>query len=159
MKLEQRYWDSVCFLAILNREPGRVDTSSAILKMAEQRKIEIVTSAFTLTEVLYPKNGEKLAPEKRRIVRDFFRRRGIVPINCDREIAEAAQDYVWDFGVRPKDAIHVASAVVWNIPVFETYDRFLVNLSGKVGGDPVLKIREPEIAPVTTWPEGGFVDV
>jgi predicted nucleic acid-binding protein len=159
MKLERRYWDSGCFLAILNREPGRVDTCAAILKAAERRDLEIVTSAFTITEVLYPKNGEKLAPEKRHTVRQFFRRRGIVLVNCDREVAEAAQDYVWDFNVRPKDAIHVASAIRWNVPVIETYDGGLLKLSEKVAGDPILIIRKPEIAPVAIKPQVDLLDL
>jgi len=158
MKLERRYWDSGCFLAILNREPGRFETCAAILKAAELRKLEIVTSAFTITEVLYPKNGEKLAPEKRHTVRQYLRRPGIVLVDCDREVAESAQDYVWDFNVRPKDAIHIASAVYANAPVMEAYDGGLLKLSEKVGGDPLLIIRKPETAPVAIKPQVDLLD-
>ena len=144
MVLERRYWDSACFIAILGKEAGRVEVCAPILRAAQMHSLEIVTSAWTITEVLYPKGGQPLPPAIRAVVKSFFHRSGIVLVNVDRRIAENAQEYYWDFGVRPKDAIHVACAIEARAPVFETYDNGLIALSGKVGGDPVLEIRNPE---------------
>jgi hypothetical protein len=88
----------------------------------------------------------------RATVKSFFHRSGIVLVNVDRRIAENAQEYFWDYGVKPKDAIHVACAIEARVPVFETYDSGLIKLSEKVGGDPVLEIREPEPLPAKSRP-------
>lgn len=147
MALERRYWDSACFISILAREAGRVEVCAPILRAAELHALEIVTSAWTITEVLHPKGGTPLPASVRATVKSFFHRSGIVLVNVDRRIAESAQEYFWDFGVRPKDAIHVACAIEAKAPVFETYDSGLIKLSGKVGGSPTLEIREPEPVP------------
>lgn len=62
MARERRYWDTACFLAVLNREEGRVEVCEPILRAATHRSVEIVTSAFTITEVLLPKGGRPLSP-------------------------------------------------------------------------------------------------
>lgn len=144
MVIERRYWDSACFLAVLGNEPGRVQVCEPILRAAAKRTVdvEIVTSAFTITEVLYPKGGSPLPPALRATVARFFRHPGIILVNVDRDIAESAQEFFWDHKVRPKDAIHVASAVAAKVPVLETYDDKLLKLSGKIG-DGSLVIREP----------------
>lgn len=140
---ERRYWDSACFIAVLNEEEDRVETCAAVLAAAAAGQVEIVTSAFTITEVLHPKGGRPLPPDLRRTVNSFFRRPEIVVVNVDRDVAEKAQSYFWDFGVRPKDAIHVASAIHASAPVLETYDDALIDLSEKLGGSPVLRVRKP----------------
>lgn len=140
---DRRYWDSACFIAWFKQEAGRQETCGSILQAAENGDLEIVTSAFTITEVLLPKGGQRLPPELRAMVRSFFRRPAFVIVQVDRYLAEMAQDYFWDHGVKPKDAIHVASAVHAGVPTLETYDGGLIKLSGQVGGKPPLQIREP----------------
>ncbi|HET7231586.1 MAG TPA: PIN domain-containing protein [Longimicrobium sp.] len=113
------------------------------------RELEIVTSAFTITEVLYPKGGKPLPQSVRTKIRRFFLNPGIVLVNVDRAVAENAQGYFWEHNIRPKDAVHVASAVYAGVPVFETYDDKLIALSGAVGDDPRLMIREPRRSSVS----------
>lgn len=143
MALERRYWDSGCFIAIVSEEPGRVEVCVPILRAATMHAVEIVTSAFTITEVLHPKNGPKLAPEKRATIKAFFRRTGLLLVEVDRRLAEDAQEYYWDHGVKPKDAIHVASAIAGGCSVLETYDKGLLKLDGKLGTPPLI-IRQPQ---------------
>lgn len=150
MPTERRYWDSACFIAVLSEEAGRVDECAAILRAATARRLEIVTSAWTITEVLHPKKGQPLSAAVRARVKRFFRNPGIVLVNVDRAVAESAQEYFWDHNVKPKDAIHVASAVYAGVPVFETYDGGLIRLSGLVGAGPPLEIREPALHPDST---------
>lgn len=140
---DRRYWDAACFIAVLNEEEGRVEECESVLRAAANREVEIVTSAFTITEVLYPKGGRPLPPDLRKIVSTYFRRPEIVIVNVDRELAEAAQRFFWDFGVRPKDAVHVASALRGKASVLETYDDKLIDLDRKLGGSPPLKVRRP----------------
>lgn len=141
---DRRYWDTACFIAWLGREAGRAEVCGSILFAAEAGEVDLVTSAFTLTEVLRPKGRDRLDPNLRQTILDFFRHPWITLVQVDRIVAERAQAFVWDRGVRPKDAIHVASAVLAKCSVFETYDSDLIELSGRVGGSPILQIRHPE---------------
>lgn len=142
--IDRRYWDSACFLAWFNEEPGRWEVCGSVLQAAEDGKIELVTSAFTITEVLQPKGEKPLSAEKRTLVQRFFRRPEFVIVNVDRRLAEHAQRYFWDFNIKPKDAIHVASAVYAGVPVLETFDEGLICHSGRLAGNPVLQVRVPE---------------
>jgi hypothetical protein len=60
----------------------------------------------------------------------------------DRSIAEASQDVVWDYGVKPKDAVHVATAIDADAHCLETFDGPLRAKSGTIGIPP-LAIHEP----------------
>lgn len=65
----------------------------------------------------------------------------IRPINCDRQIAEAARNLIWQFPhLKPKDAIHVASAISQQVAELHSYDDHLLKLDGKIHN---LKICEP----------------
>jgi hypothetical protein len=144
MALERRYWDSACFIAIVSEEKGRVEVCDPILRAAAMHhEIEIVTSAFTITEVLHPKGGPKLSADKRATIKGFFRRTGILLVEVDRRLAEDAQEFFWDHGVKPKDAIHVASAIAGGCSILETYDSGLLKLDGLLGVPP-LTIRHPQ---------------
>jgi hypothetical protein len=61
----------------------------------------------------------------------------------DRFISERAQDVFWDYSVRPKDAIHVATSLIRGAYYLETYDEPLIGLSRKLGGDPQLIVQLP----------------
>jgi predicted nucleic acid-binding protein len=140
---DRRYWDSSCFIAWLAQEAGRYEDCGSILKAAEDGKLEIVTSALTVTEVLWPKGRDKLSRDLRAQVNTFFRHRWITIVQVDRLLAEEAQDFVWDRNIHPKDAIHVASAIRARVYALETYDGGLIQSSGHVGGVPLLEIRKP----------------
>lgn len=132
---ERRYWDSGCFIAWFKEETGRVDTCGAILNAAEGGDIELVTSAFTITEVVWPKGREKLDARLRKMVTDFFRQPWIIMVQVDRLLAEEAQRLVWEKSVHPKDAVHVASALRAGVYSLETYDEGLIKLTGRRSTD------------------------
>jgi predicted nucleic acid-binding protein len=141
--VERRYWDAGCFIAWLSMEEGRFDTCDSIITAADEGELEIVTSAFTITEVLFPKGGVMIPAEHRTKVRNFLRKKCFVLVQVDRTVAELAQDLVWEKGIRPKDAIHVASALRAGVYALETYDEGLVKKNGRVGGSPALQNRHP----------------
>lgn len=120
-----------------------MEVCGSILQAAEDGELELVTSAFTITEVLQPKGERPLSSEKRALVQRFFRRPEFVIVNVDRRLAEYAQRYFWDFNIKPKDAIHVASAIYAGVPVLETFDEGLIRHNGRLGGSPVLQVRHP----------------
>lgn len=152
--VELRYWDANAFLAYFQEEKGRVDSCEAVLEDAEKGKILIVTSALTLSEVLALRGKSRLppSPKMKAKVIDFFKNEYIAVQNVTREIAELSRDLVWDSGIKPKDAIHVASAIASDVSAFETYDRPLRNKGNKV---TKITFREPPPRKQPTLPLAG----
>ena len=142
MTIDQRYWDSDCFLGWLQDEADKVDGCKQVLSAAEDGKILIVTSALTIAEVLALRGRLKIPVTERAKVEKFFRHEYIVVRNITRRISEAARTYVWDYGVDPKDALHVATAVDAGLPLLNTFDKPLIKKSGKIG-NPTLLIEQP----------------
>jgi len=90
--------------------------------------------------------GRAEDPQKKaEMLRRFFRRSYIRVRNVTRSVAESVQDLVWKHGIKPKDAIHVATALEAGAIALETFDGQLVKNSGTVGAPPLV-IRFP-IAP------------
>lgn len=141
--MEKVYWDSVCFLTLFNEE-AKVDLCKDVLQLAEQGKIRIVTSAFTLVEVLHIKNMNKIPKTKSKIVEQFFDNEYIEIKNLDRRISENARILVWEKGISPKDACHVATATFFKMEKLHTFDKYLLKKSGQVG-NPKLIIEEPSV--------------
>jgi len=142
-----RYWDSCVILGWLKAEPDKVADCQAGIRLAEKGDLTIVTSALTIAEVLRLKGETPIPKADRAKVRGFFENEYIAIYDLDRTVAEKAQDVVWDHGVKPKDAIHVATALTTGrslaIEQLDTFDEGLIQLSGKVGGEPPLKIGLP----------------
>jgi predicted nucleic acid-binding protein len=136
----KRYWDSCAFLAWLQNEADRVDACRDTIEQAKRGEVLLVTSALTVAEVLWIKEGPRLTSDKATLLNRFFRRSYIRVVNVDRATAERSQSLVWADGIRPKDAIHVATALKYQCDVLETFDGGLIGKSGQCDG---LLIREP----------------
>lgn len=145
MTLEKIYWDTDCFLGHLQVEVGKAEKCDGVLERAERGDVLIITSALTIAEVLWMRGGPRIPKEKADIVQKFFRRSYIRVVNVSRKVATSAQTHVWEDDIRPKDAIHVATALAFGVDAFETFDSGLIGKSGKVGM-PLLLIREPQAA-------------
>ncbi len=140
---QERYWDAAAFLGLFLDEPGRADDCKSVIQAAQEGKLRILTSALTLTEVVTLKGYKPLPPDKAQMIRQFFRNPWIVLREVDRYTAERAQDLVWRHqALRPKDAIHVATAVEAGVAYLDTYDDNLIRLSEQIG-EPPLKIGKP----------------
>jgi predicted nucleic acid-binding protein len=138
MPVEPIYWDSDAFLGWLQAEPGKTELCAGTLKRADQGEVIIFTSALTIAEVLWMRGAPMVPQEKADIVRKFFRRSYIRVRNVTRSIAEGAQDLVWNHGIRPKDAIHVATALDAHVTALETFDDQLLNKSETIGNPPLI---------------------
>ncbi len=137
--MTRRCWDTNCFLGVLKQEPDKESACQAVIREAEAGNLRIVTSALTITEVLWPKGRQlEIPPEQAQEVQDFFEHDWIVVVTVDRPIAERARDLVWNHKVRPQDAIHVATALDSHVEQFDTYDGDLISLSGKIGNPPLV---------------------
>lgn len=113
-----------------------------VLHSAEGGEIKIVTSALTLTEVVHIKGLVPMDAKDETTIEDVFQKDCIVIVDVDRRIAEFARQLVWKHGVKPKDSVHVASALVAKVDELHTFDDDLLKLDGKLGSPP-LKICEP----------------
>jgi predicted nucleic acid-binding protein len=143
LSIDRRYWDSDCFLGWLLAEKDKEERCREVLTAAEDGKVQIVTSALTIAEVLALRGRQRVPASDRVKVEAFFRSEYIVVRNITRRIAEDARAYVWDMGVRPKDALHVATAIDAGLALLNTFDKPLINKSGKLG-NPALTIAAPK---------------
>ncbi|MCO5146024.1 MAG: type II toxin-antitoxin system VapC family toxin [Aquamicrobium sp.] len=139
------YWDSDCFLGWLLSEPDKRDFCAEVIQEAEDGKLTIVTSALTLAEVLAIRYQPKIPSTKKELVERFFKNDWIAVRPLTRRVSEKARELVWDHGIAPKDACHVASALSESVGQLHTFDRDLIGKSEKVGGDPLLRIVKPQV--------------
>lgn len=146
--MDYRYWDSVTFLGWLSDEADKVPLCRPVLEAAEGGSVVIVTSALTIAEVLWPKGHEKISAHHAKKIESFFRHSWIIVRELDRFIAEDARELVWSKNVKPKDAIHMATALRQDVQLdqFDTFDNGLIKLSGTLG-DPPLAIGRPSLPP------------
>ena len=131
------YWDSSVFIALLSDEKGRAENVEQILDEAESGDVYIVTSSFTLVEVIKMKGKIpiKVADQKR--VTDFFEKDYFLFVDATRKITEAARNLVWNVSsLFPKDAVHLASAIEFfnyePLDAIHSYDTDFLNLNGKL---------------------------
>jgi predicted nucleic acid-binding protein len=141
--MDRRYWDSDCFLGFLQAEPDKETLCRAVLADAERGNVMIVTSALTIAEVLHLRGRTPLPKVIRQKVTDFFKNEYISIRNVTRRIAESARDLVWDTGIHPKDAIHVATALEARLSLMNTFDGDLIKKSAQIGHPPLL-IGKPQ---------------
>jgi predicted nucleic acid-binding protein len=148
------YWDSCVFLSAIQRTAGRYATLKAILDSAAADEIVIVTSALTIAEVVKldcdsadPDQSAKDVAE----IRHFFENDYLAIKNVDRLIAEQAGDIVRRHGLKPPDAIHVATALSSKCDRLETYDKLILRLDKKVGW-PILPISLPRDLDEESYP-------
>ena len=142
MSAERIYWDSDAFLGWLQQEEGKAELCAGTLERAKNGEVVIFTSALTIAEVLWMRNAPLIPMDKAAAVRKFFRHSYIRLRNVTRAIAESAQDLVWNHKIRPKDGIHVATALDIPVLTMETFDKGLLERSGTIGTSSLI-VRKP----------------
>lgn len=144
MAIQRIYWDASVFHAFFGNEVGRVDKCENVIKAAQNDVVQIYTSAITYTECIWRKGSSKLSIQNEMVIKAFFEHKFIRPIACDRSIGEEARKLCYDHShLKPKDAIHVASALFAKADALHSYDDDdLVCLNAKLG-DPPLRICHP----------------
>lgn len=145
MKENSRYWDSSCFLGWLKQEADKIDDCRGVIEAAKKGNLDIITSALTFVEVLYLKHRDPISKEDAGKVKRFFENEFIIPVNLDRDIAEAAQNIVWDYKIKPSDATHIATALQAGINIVDTFDQELIDKFNNQIGTPPLRIGKPNL--------------
>lgn len=107
-------------------EADKVESCREVLEAARTGKAIIVTSALTIAEVLAIRQKQKIPGDRRDKVIAFFKSDFIIVRNITRRNAEKARELVWDAGIAPKDALHVATAMDAKLDLFNTFDNDLM---------------------------------
>lgn len=138
------YWDSCTFLALLKNEADKINECLSVIKAAQAGQVTIVTSTLTFIEVVRLEKGKpKLPKEHEEKIRDFFKHEWIYIYDVNRKIGELARELMWQYeSLKPKDSIHVATAIRAKVDVLDTFDDGLIKLSSKIGAPPLL-IQRP----------------
>ena len=119
-------------------------------------KLTIVTSTFACVEVLKLKEHEHLSQDDEQMISDFFQYPFIKFVDATRAICEAARHLIWKHsGLKPKDAVHMASALAWvkrePLDVLFSYDSDFLDLDGTLTGK--FHIKEPFIEQLPLFKE------
>ena len=133
------YWDSCAWLGLINGEPDKRRELEILYGAARKGQYEIWTSTFSIVEVVRlkeeqgrprPLDAASLAKIDEILFQNFVK---LIPMDVDvARRSRAMLRELTGLGKKP-DAVHLASAVKWNIPVFHTYDNEdLLHLDGKV---------------------------
>jgi predicted nucleic acid-binding protein len=117
-----------------------------VLDAAEQGVIEIAVSAIALVEVLARNRASQIDDQR---VRDFFDNDYILLINVDKQLGDFARRLMLGghSGLKPPDAIHLATACVANADAFHTFDDRLLALDGAIDrlDGSRLRIKKPAV--------------
>ena len=138
---ERRYWDSCNWISLIAEdEVERADICQHILDDAAAGNGAIVTSTLALAEVVRGKGQPVLPEDQERTIVRFFEHSYLLVEDVTRRVAELARRYAREFGLKPPDAIHFATAVLAGCSVFETWN---MNEFGRIGGQAAISIRPP----------------
>lgn len=144
------YWDTNCFLTFLQNEEPNVGKILGVVERVEKGELMIATSTFTLVEVVKYKGKGDTRPrypmgsdERLALDQCFGEQNGVRLVNVDLMVARLAREAIWDYGVDPKDAVHVGSAMYFSKAakdiegqlLFQSFDKKLVkHCSGRIDG-------------------------
>lgn len=123
-----------------------------LLQRAEYQMVSVITSVYTKIELAYVDEEiqiGKLKPETPQLIDAVLDNNKLITlINVSPAITDKARDIVRmtkfsnKVNVKPKDAIHIASAIVYKAHKLYTYDGGMVKWDNNIDG---LKICHPDI--------------
>ncbi len=130
------------FLAVMKNEPKGMECEG-VIEAAEAGTVRIVTSTWTLTEVIRIRGLDTMTESDDHVIRRFFERDYIALRAVTEEIGHKSRRLVWKQRYSTKDAIHIATALDANCTVFDTFDQQLINLGAPTGSH--LRITTPDL--------------
>lgn len=141
MAVPRRLWDSCIVLGYLSGQQDIKTDCDKIIEQAKRGELEIMVSTIASAEVAYLPG---LSPSDSELkIQEFFSRGYVIPAAFDISLTKTVRRLIREYkGLKPSDAIHIATALQWQIPIIETTDPDLLALNGKEGS-PKLVIRRP----------------
>ena len=135
------YIETSVILALLRNEPDRVGVCSAAFADAEAGAIRANTSAFTLAEVIkLPEQAGYLPESAQAAIEQFFQHSWLRVALVDRRVGSLARQLAVAHGLKPPDAVHVATAQLYGAQQLFTYDERILRANGSVQN---MEICEP----------------
>lgn len=148
MTTKRLYWDSCVFIDRIARTAGRIDALEQITDAATGGDIIIVASTLCIAECYKIKESLDSWSVQKKLINDFFDNPWIELVQVDSVVAEKAQEISRDFGIKPPDAIHIATAILRKAEEFQTYDgkkgHSPLKFDGLIGKPP-LRIKVPQL--------------
>jgi len=123
--------DTACFIYLIEEHATYLERIEPLFAAVAGGRIEAVTSALTLLEVLVVpfRSGDRALAE--RYERILTRSRGLKLVDLDRtQLRAAAQLRSVHASLRVPDALQLAAALSMRCPSFVTNDRRLPRLAG-----------------------------
>lgn len=133
------YWDSCAWLGLINGEPKRKPDLDAVYGLAKRGVLELWTSTIAIVEVNRLESemntSRPITTDGDRIIDGILFQPFVKLVGMDTLVAKRARALLRNtpgLTKRP-DAMHLATAILWNIPLFHTYDgNDLLHLNGKI---------------------------
>jgi len=124
---KKAYWDACAWLGLLNGEEDKARELEVVWEKAKHGEVEIWTSAFCIAEVYKVKceDGKTgLAPENDDKINQLFDQDFVFITQVDLATARLAKTLLRTHKKlkKPSDAIHLATAVHWNVDQLHTWD-------------------------------------
>jgi predicted nucleic acid-binding protein len=145
------YWDACAWLGLLNGESEKLAALQHVWGKASKGEVEIWTSAFCLAEVYKAKcegGAASLGPEGDQQLDDMFDQDFVKVAQVDSDIGRLARRLLRSHAKlkKPSDAIHLATAVHWDLEQLHTYDGSdLLGLVVKTSAGNDLEICKPDM--------------
>jgi len=137
----RRLWCSCTIIYYLAGYPAAKPECDLIIEEAERGETEIVVSVLSEAEVV--KLDKELDTDAELMIEEFFGRSYIIRAALEPQTAKKARALVRRYpGIKPLDAVHIATALQHDVPILETYDNGMIAISGKEGNPPLI-IRQP----------------
>lgn len=141
------YWDSCVFLSFIEETDGRAKNLRAVMEEAINREVELYASTISMTEVAFvtaERSGGLDADTEEKIDRLWHPSSPIRMMEFTQLVAKEARQLLrknleLDIGLKPMDAIHIATALRAKVDELHTYDENLKKWSEPAG----LRIVEP----------------
>ena len=148
------YWDACVWIALIQKEKIRHEGNiledremmcRTVVESAKRGGIEILTSALSLAEVC---KDPAIKNQQADTISDYFENDYILLVNVDRFVGERARILMMGgfAGLKPPDAIHIATAAISGVEEMHIFDQTLLNLDclvDKLDGS-TLKICKPD---------------
>ena len=145
----RRLWDTSVIVDFLEGTQRSQPHVPLIVEEATRGDTQIMVSAFAEVEVV--KINGVFTGEQEEMIKEFFSRPYVLRAQVDARVAAIARQITRATSlasdmqtVKPKDAVHVATAIRWEVPVVECYDGPLTRtLTAHPSLAPGLIVREP----------------
>lgn len=142
--LPRRLWDAnvICGYLSGSNNPDIMPACGLIIDSAKRGEWEIVISTMSESEVAYLPGFSAQDAEAR--ILEFLSRDYVIRAASDISVAKIARRLIRAHrpGLKGADAVHMATALLWNIPILETIDLDLLRLNSREGNPPLI-IRKP----------------